>query len=168
MKKPGLNKSARQSPLNEKPFEVELIIGRILFGFPNDAAELKGLSFVTDLFSFAGMPAEITSMGCLNMQPAKRELPRRRLADAAPLGTKNPQRTPASRPSPLFWGPLAPCPRFGPCPPHPPSFPDPPLRGFSQAEPCLIRVVYYGGALKGRPRSPRAREKRGGDICTPV
>lgn len=70
MKKPGLNKSAKQSLLNEKSFEVELIIGRILFGFPNDAAELKGLAFVNDLFSFAGMPAEITYMGCLNMQPA--------------------------------------------------------------------------------------------------
>lgn len=70
MKKPGLNKSAKQSPLNEKPFEVELIIGGILRGCLNDAAESKALAFVSDLFSFAGVPAEITYMGCLNMQPA--------------------------------------------------------------------------------------------------
>lgn len=70
MKKPGLNKSAKRSPLKEKPFEVELIIEGILWGCLNDAAESKELAFVSDLFSFAGVPGKITYMGCLNMQPA--------------------------------------------------------------------------------------------------
>lgn len=70
MKKPGLNKSAKQSPLNEKRFEVELILRGILQGCLNDAAESKALAFVSDLFSFAGVPGEITYTGCLNMRPA--------------------------------------------------------------------------------------------------
>lgn len=46
MKKPGLHKSAEPSPLNEKPFEVELIIAGILGGCLNNAAESKALAFV--------------------------------------------------------------------------------------------------------------------------
>lgn len=60
----------KQSPFSEKRFEVELIIWEILFGCPNDAAEWERRSFVSDLFSFSGMPVEITYMGHLNIVPA--------------------------------------------------------------------------------------------------
>lgn len=61
----ALNKSERQSALNEAAFQVELITARILSGCPNDAAELKSLSFVSDLFSFAGMAVEMSDMAAL-------------------------------------------------------------------------------------------------------
>lgn len=60
----------------EKAFEVGLIMAGILGGCPNDAAERKALAFVPDLFSFAGLPAEITDMGAASeAQPAKHQLP---------------------------------------------------------------------------------------------
>lgn len=42
----------------------------MLLGCPNDAAELKSLSFVSDLFSFGEKPVKITYTDYLNMQPA--------------------------------------------------------------------------------------------------
>lgn len=121
MKKRRLHKSAARPPLNGGPFEVELIMGRMPAGCPNDGAGLEGPSFVSDLFSFAGPPA-----GSLSMQPAPRHRPpqTRRRHKKRRLG---PARSPRS------GAPTARTARARPLGPR-----------LSQAGTRLIRAVYYG------------------------